>query len=154
MFRQMRNIKRQLKVEDVDRILKSGEFGVLGTVGEDGYPYAVPLSYVYSDGFIYFHCALEGHKLDNIKFNDKVSFCVVGETEVLPDKFSTKYESVIIFGKAYEINGPEKKNALVALIDKYSFDYKKEGNEYIENSYNNVRIFKIEIEHATAKGRI
>ncbi|HQI17206.1 MAG TPA: pyridoxamine 5'-phosphate oxidase family protein, partial [Bacillota bacterium] len=116
MFREMRRQDRKTDNEKAAAILAAGEYGILSTVGDNGYAYGVPLSYAYSNGKIYFHCALEGHKLDNIRYNNKVSFCVVGATEVLPESFSTKYESVIVFGKASEADDDEKQEAHVAIL--------------------------------------
>lgn len=155
MLKEMRNSKRQLQNEDIIRILNEGEYGILGTVGENQYPYTTPLSYVYINNAIYFHGALEGHKIDNIKFNDKVSFCVVGKTKTLPEKFSTIYESVVIFGKVTTlIEEKEKKSILIALIDKYSSGFKKEGLEYIDRAIDKTNVIKINIEQVTAKGRL
>lgn len=155
MFKEIRNSKRELQKDDILRILNEGEYGVLGTVGENEYPYTIPLNYVYIDNTIYFHCATEGNKLDNIKFNDKVSFSVVGKTKLLPEKFSTIYESVIAFGKASIIvENEEKKKALIAIIDKYSPEFKKEGLQYIDRAIDKTNIIKITIEHITAKGRL
>ena len=113
----------------------------------------MPVNYVYTNGSIYFHCAVEGHKLDNIKNNDKVSFCVVGPTQILPDKFSTKYESVIVFGRAIEVSGDEKNRALLELINKYSPDYIEQGKEYIQKKNKDSKVIKIKTEHITGKGR-
>ncbi len=103
MFKKMRRSDRALAEVEINEVLEKGEYGFLSTISDHGYPYVVPLSYVYDNNSIYFHCATEGEKLDNIKQNNKVSFCVVTDTEVLPDKFSTKYKSVIAFGKASEL---------------------------------------------------
>ncbi|TIH16464.1 pyridoxamine 5'-phosphate oxidase family protein [Marinifilum sp. JC120] len=153
MFREIQNTKKILPEGSVEDILQAGEEGVLATIGEDGYPYATPLSYVYHNGAIYFHCALTGHKLDNIAFNPKVSFCVYVETELLPSKFSIKFKSVIAFGKAEKVSGDEKKEALLALIHRLSPDYIPAGEKYIKNDMDKAAVIKINIEHATAKGR-
>jgi nitroimidazol reductase NimA-like FMN-containing flavoprotein (pyridoxamine 5'-phosphate oxidase superfamily) len=113
----------------------------------------VPLNYSYCGDAIYFHCALEGHKLENIEANPKVSFCVVGKTEVLPDKFATKYESVIVFGEACEVMGDEKQNGLVELVKKYSSGFMKEGLEYIEKIGGKARVYRITVETITGKAR-
>lgn len=153
MFREMRRKDRELKNDEVIEILRDNDYGILSTVGQDGYPYAVPISYVYINDSIYFHCAIEGHKLDNIKNNDKVSFCVVGKTCVLPDKFSTKYESVIIFGRANEVFHNEKNTVLLGVLNKYSPDYIEKGKAYIANAGVKTKVIKISIEHASGKAR-
>ncbi|WP_142413921.1 pyridoxamine 5'-phosphate oxidase family protein [Hathewaya massiliensis] len=153
MFKELRNSKRQLQDHDLERILNEGEYGVLATIGENQYPYSTPLSYVYINNSLYFHGASEGHKLKNIKLNEKVSFSVVQGTEILQERFTTKYESVIIFGKASTVvDEEEKRTALMAFIDKYSPDFKKEGVEYINRAASKTNIVKITIDHATAKG--
>jgi len=153
MFKEMRKSQREIFGEDIKLILENGEYGVLATSGENGYPYATPVSYVYINNAIYFHCAVEGNKLENIRYNNKVSFCVVGKTQVLPEQFSTEYESVIIFGHASETSGDEKKDALIAIADKYSPDFKKEGLAYIDRAINKTCVVKIEIDKITGKAR-
>lgn len=153
MFRNMRKKEREVDTAQAKEILERCEYGILSTVGENGYAYGVPLSYVYIDNTIYFHCAVEGQKLDNLKINDKVSFCVIGQTCILPDKFSTKYESVIVFGRAKEAFGAEKKKALIEIINKYSPDYMNNGLEYIQKADERVKVIKISIEHMTGKAR-
>lgn len=154
MFREIQNTKKILPEGSVEEILQAGEEGVLATCGEDGYPYATPLNYVFHEGAVYFHCALTGHKLDNIAFNSKVSFCVYVDTELLPSKFSIKFRSVVVFGKAEEVSGDEKREALLALVHRLSPEHVPAGEKYINNDMDKTRVIKINIEHATAKGRV
>jgi nitroimidazol reductase NimA-like FMN-containing flavoprotein (pyridoxamine 5'-phosphate oxidase superfamily) len=133
--------------------LQAGEYGVLSTVSVDGQPYGVPVSYSYTGNVIYFHCALEGHKLDNLSSNNKVSFCVVGKTEVLPDKFATNYESVIVFGQAFEVMGDEKHAGLVEILKKYSPGFMEKGLRYIAGDGYKAKVYKIVIESMTGKSR-
>jgi nitroimidazol reductase NimA-like FMN-containing flavoprotein (pyridoxamine 5'-phosphate oxidase superfamily) len=153
MFKEMRRQDRKIEPAEAVRILEAEQYGILSTTGSSGYSYGVPLSYVYSNNCIYFHCANEGQKLDNIKYNNKVSFCVVGNITLLPQSFSVNYESVIVFGKAMEIFEGEKQTALEAIVAKYSPAFTKEGLSYIKNSSGDTRIFKIGIEHMTGKAR-
>jgi uncharacterized protein len=153
MLKEMRRKDREIEALEAIEVLKKCEYGILSTVDENGYPYGVPLSYVYANDSIYFHSAVEGHKLENIKKNDKVSFGVVGQTDVLPDKFSTKYESVIIFGRAKEVFDDEKNAALLELINKYSADYIEKGKIYIKNASDKTKVMKISIDHISGKGR-
>jgi nitroimidazol reductase NimA-like FMN-containing flavoprotein (pyridoxamine 5'-phosphate oxidase superfamily) len=120
LFREMRRKDREMSPAENAEILKKCLYGVMSTIGEGGYAYGVPLNYEYLNNSIYFHCADCGQKLDNIKNNDRVSFCVVGDIKPLPDKFSMMYESVILFGRASEVFDDEKDKALLALIKKYS----------------------------------
>ena len=128
----MRRKDKALKSDEVKSLLRDGEYGVLSTAGSEHQPYGVPLNYVYMNDCLYFHCALVGQKLDNLAANDKVSFCVVGRTEVLPAEFTTGFESVIAFGRASVIDGEERYQALIGLLKKYSGDYMDEGRAYIE----------------------
>jgi len=134
IFKEVRKAERQISKAAAFEILTACEYGILSTVGENGYAYGVPLSYVYRNELLYFHCGMDGHKLGNIKFNDKASFCVVGNTEILPEKFSTKYESVIVFGLVKEVEGEEREQALLGLIKKYSHNYLEQGKEYIKRA--------------------
>ncbi|WP_195266848.1 pyridoxamine 5'-phosphate oxidase family protein [Clostridium sp. 1001275B_160808_H3] len=153
MFKEIRRKDRKIETSEAIDILKKCEYGILSTVDENGYPYGVPLSYVYANNAIYFHSAVEGHKLENIKNNDKVSFCVVGQTDVLPDKFSTKYESVIIFGRAKELFQDEKNEAFLELINKYSKDYIEKGKGYIKNASAKTKVIKLSIDYISGKAR-
>jgi len=153
MFKEMRRKDRSIDNEQAIELLKREQYGVLSTIGENGYAYGVPLNYVYHKENIYFHCADEGSKVDNIMSNNKVSFCVVGNTEPIPEKFSYRYESAIVFGYAVEVYDKEKEDALVALIQKYSGDFMERGIEYIKKDGAKPKVIKINIEHLTGKAR-
>lgn len=134
-------------------LLARSEHGVLSTVSADGTPYGVSLNYCLLNSAIYFHCALEGHKLDNIDADCRVSFCVVGDTKVLPDKFSTCYESVIVAGRASETHGEEKQKALEFMVARFSGQYFPEGLRYIEANSGKTRVFRIAIDAVSGKTR-
>ena len=153
MKRQVRRVDRAISESEAKEILRKGEYGILSTVSTDGQPYGVPVSYSYTEEGIYFHCALEGHKLENLNSNNKVSFCVVGATEVLPDKFGTKYESAIVFGQAFETLDDEKHKGLLELVKKYSPGFKEEGLRMIKNTGNKTKVYKIVVESITGKAR-
>jgi len=153
-FREMRRKDKQVMDDMVVEILANGEYGVLSTISENGYPYGVPVNYSYHDEGIYFHCAKTGHKLDNIKFNDKVSFCVVTDTELEPEEFSTKYKSIIAFGTAAEVEGDEKKKALMKLIEKYAGSQMDKAGNYINKEQSSTVIIKVTLEHITGKAKL
>lgn len=153
MFKEMRRKDRELETGLAIKLLEKGQYGILSTVGENGYAYGVPINYVYHNGSIYFHCAREGSKLDNIAYNNRVSFCVVGYTEPVSDEFSYRYESTIVFGKASEVYDDEKKEVLTQFIKKYSGTYMDSGMDYIRNSIGSVSVIRIDIEHITGKAR-
>ena len=92
--------------------MNKSKSGVLAVVGDDGYPYAVPLNYIYLNNKIYFHSAKEGHKVDAIAINNKVSFCVVAKDDVVPEELTTYFKSVIIFGKAKKLPVIDKVNII------------------------------------------
>jgi len=149
----MRRKDRTITESEARSLLKKAEYGVLSTVARDGSPYGVPLNFCVIDDCIYFHCAVEGQKIDNIEHNKFVSFCVVGNIKILPDKFSTKYESVIVFGEAEEIFNSEKQIALEGLLRKYSPEFFDKGIKYIEDLRDKTRVFKISINKLTGKAR-
>ena len=152
MFREMRRKKQLLSKAETIEILKACTSGVLGVTGDNGYPYTVPLSYVYKDGKLYFHCAKEGHKIDGIKKNNKVTFCVIEKDEVIPSKFTTHFRSVIVFGRARILTeDSERQFALESLVEKYSPGHIEEGKREIEADWNRVCVVEVKIEHMTGK---
>jgi nitroimidazol reductase NimA-like FMN-containing flavoprotein (pyridoxamine 5'-phosphate oxidase superfamily) len=152
MFREIRLKDRVVDDGKTIEIIKKGSYGVLSTIGEDGYPYGVPLNYSYFDNCICFHCAQKGHKLENIDFNEKVSFCVVTKSDVLSNQFDTDYESAIAFGKAAVItDDSEKRDILLSVLNKYSADYLKAGNNYMKKYWDETKVIKIRIEHLSGK---
>lgn len=152
MFKPMRRKEKMMSAEAAEELLGKGDFGTLACIGENGYPYSVPLNYAYAEGKIYFHSAQAGHKVDSINFNNKVCFSVVGHYKILPDKFDTEYDSVIVFGKVNQVvEETEKKHALMQLIEKHSSSYMAQGIEYIHRSANATHVYRIDIEHMTGK---
>jgi hypothetical protein len=127
----------------------------LAVAGDEDYPYAVPLSYAYQDGKLLFHCAAEGHKIEGIKRNNKVSFCVIQADEVIQKTFTTHYKSVIVFGKARIIEDEnEIRFGLECLLKKYSPDFIPEGRVEIEHDLKIVCVVEVAIEHMTGKAAI
>lgn len=148
---EIRRTDRALTEEDAVEILRKGSFGILSTIGADGYPYGVPVNYVYDDGRIYFHCAKNaGHKQENLRFSGRVSFTVVTKSEVIPEKFTTAYESAVAFGTASKIVF-DKEKALRLLVKKYSPQYIDEGESCIKDHFERTDVFMLEIERLTAK---
>lgn len=157
MFREMRRFKQLMSKEDTDAVLLSGTSGVLALSGDDGYPYAVPVSYVYDDNKIIFHSAGAGHKFDAIKNSSKASFCVVDEDTIVPEKFTTYFRSVIAFGKIRELtDDAEKRDGIVKIAKRYTPDpeFTDAMNKEIDDEGNALHIFALEIEHVTGKEAI
>lgn len=156
MFREMRRKKQLLPTEESIAILEKATSGVLAVLGDEGYPYAVPLSYVYDDGKLYFHGAKSGHKLDAIMAEPKVSFCVIDQDNVIPEEYTTYFRSVIVFGKARIIEDEEELNkAIENLAIKYAPNDSAENREKaIEKEKKYMCMFVLEIEHMTGKEAI
>lgn len=155
MFREMRRKKQELSFEESVAVLERGTSGTLGVLGDEDYPYVVPLSYIYSDSKIYFHCAKSGHKLDAIRKCDKVSFCVIDKDTIVPEEYTTYFRSVIAFGRARIIEGEEaRRKALQILAKKYSPDNEEERLKTVEEELKNVCMLELSIEHMTGKEAI
>lgn len=154
-MRPMRRFRQELTAEECVQVLERGTHGVLAVLGDEGYPYAVPLSYVYRAGKIWFHCAKTGHKLDAIRKYDKVSFCVVDQDRIVPEEYTTYFRSVIAFGTARVLEDPwEKRQALAALAAKYSPDQEEGRSEEIRAQFSNVTMVEFTVERMTGKEAI
>lgn len=153
MFREMRRKDRMLTNDELMDIMATAEYGVLSTVGEDGWPYGVPVNFVYHDKKIYFHAALTGQKLENILFNNKVSFCVIKDVELIPEDFSTRYKSVIAFGEVSEVPEDGKQEIYKLIIEKFSMDFMAAGMEYARTDGPKAKVFQIDVENIAAKGK-
>lgn len=152
MFREILLSRQSLSNEEISEILEECATGVMAVSGDNGYPYAVPLNYVYHDGKILFHCAMKGHKIDSIKNNDKVSFCVIKKDDVDRRALNTDYISVIVFGRARILTGDDERMKALDLIGlKYSSEFPEEVKEEIENEWDRVALVEIAIEHMAGK---
>lgn len=151
MFRNIRRNNQSLSQEDIKSILEKNTNGVLGVNGDNGYPYTVPLSFVYFNKKIYFHCAQTGHKIESIKKNPKVSFTIVDKDVVVSEKYTTYFRSIIAFGRAEIIEEEiERIEAFRALAQKYSGNLPRvEREKEIQNC--KATIIGIEIEHISGK---
>lgn len=152
MFRDMRRKNQLLPQEEAEAILRQGTSGVLSLLGDGGYPYGVPLSYVYHNGKLYFHCAKAGHKLDAIRREGKCSFCVIGQDQVVAEKYTTLFRSVIAFGqvRVLEDDG-EKHAALEAQGERFNPGEPESLEKEIAAAWNSVCVLELEIEHLTGK---
>lgn len=152
MHREILSKQNGVDAQKTIEIVKKGSYGVLSTIGTDGYPYGVPLNYTYWNDCICFHCAQQGHKLENIDFTNRVSFCVVTKSVVLANKFDTDYESAIAFGTAVEVtDSSAKEEILMSIINKYSPDYIDAGQHYMKKYWDSTTVVKMVIEHCTGK---
>ena len=155
MLREMRRSKQQLPREVAVEILERNTSGVLALSGDEGYPYAVPMSYVYADGKIYFHSAKNGHKIDAIQRNEKASFCVIDQDQIVPEKYTTFFRSVIVFGRLRLVEDVEEMRRIAAtLAMKYSADFNEGIPKEINASIRNMAVLELTIDHITAKEAI
>lgn len=121
MDRKMRRFKQQLPSEEAERILHDGKYAVWAVDGDDNYPYAVPVNYVYAGNTVFIHSAPQGHKIDSIRRNPKCSMCIVDKDDIIPEEFTSYFRSVIVFGTARIIETEEDKIEVLRLLsDKYS----------------------------------
>ena len=152
-FRPMRRTDRQMTREECIPVLETATSGVLALSGDDGYPYALPISYVLAGGRLYFHSAATGHKIDAVRRSDKASFCVVAEDQVDPEHYTTHYRSVIAFGRIRVVEEPQEiRQALLLLAEKYSPQLPMERHHQMINAeLSNLAVLEMTIEHLTGK---
>ena len=150
----MRRFKQQLAEEEAKDILRKGSHGVLSLVDADATPYGVPLNYVYDgDRHIYFHGAVEGHKIDCINAHPCCSFCVVGQDRIVPEEFTSYFRSVIARGSIRVVEEPEEiRKSLLLLCEKFSPGLNPEAE--IAKSLSHVTVLRLDIESLTGKEAI
>ena len=155
MFREVRRKEKLESGEAAESLLEKGEYGVLSLLGDNDYPYGVPLNYAVVDDCIYAHGATEGHKLDAVAKHPKACFTVVGPAAVLPEEISTRYISVIAFGAASVFlpgdDPEERRKAFAALVQKYVPGDPERTDNYIQAWEQWTAVIKIRIEHMTCK---
>lgn len=154
-FRPMRRKRQQLSDEESISILRQCTSGTLALSGDEGYPYALPISYVFEDGKLYFHSALNGHKVDAIRKCDKASFCVIAADDVKPEKFTTYFRSVICFGRIHIIEEEKEKMTMIRkLSEKYNPGDETGFQHEIDKDFNRMIMIELDIEHMTGKEAI
>ena len=155
MFREMRRGKQGLSEETCIEILKRGDHCILALAGDDGYPYAVPVSYAYEDGKIYIHGSRVGHKIDAIRRLDKVSFAVVDQDMNVPAELTTYFRSVICFGRARILEDEEEMRHCARIITaKYSPGFEQKSEESLARQIQVLGCIEVTIEHMTGKQAI
>lgn len=154
MFREMRRNQQLLSKEDTAAVMNRGTNGILACIGDENYPYAVPLSYIYDKDRIYFHSAKEGHKVDAILNNPKVSFAVIDEDTIVGEEYTTYFRSVIAFGKARIVEDEERLGAFKAFVEKYSGNLPEAAKQKVVAECTRALMIAIDIEHITGKEAI
>ena len=154
-FREMRRSRQQLSNEESIAILQKATSGTLALLGEGDYPYAVPISYVYDDGKLYFHSALTGHKVDAIRKCDKASFCVIERDDVQPERYTTFYRSVIAFGRIHIVENEEEKLSFARMLgNRYNPNDEERLQKELEKGFSRMLMICFDIEHLTGKEAI
>lgn len=152
MFRELRRSAQQLPHDVCIDILNRGSYGVLSVLGDGNYPYPVPVNYVYVDGTIYIHCAVDGHKTDAVRGHDRAGFCVVDAHDVIPSSLSTDYRSVIVFGRArLVVDEGEKDMALRTLCAKYAPEEKALMEKEMAELGPRTAVIALDVEHVDGK---
>lgn len=150
-FRELRRFKQALTEEETKRVLYEGKTGILAVCGEHGYPYTVPINYVYDGEKIYLHGARQGHKIDSIQKNEKVSFCVIDKDDVVAEELTTYFRSVVIFGRARILESEQEVyEAALKLVMKYLPDEEKNRQE-ISRFLKVMTCIEITIDHMSGK---
>lgn len=154
MFREMRRKKKEIGTNDAKELLKNCRRGVIAVNGDNGYPYAVPINYLYDadSNKIYFHGSRVGHKIDSIKACDKICFTVYGNETVRDEKWAPYLQSVVVFGRCHliENNSQQSEEMLKKLAMKY-YPNEQTVEEETKRSGKAVQMFEIEIEHISGK---
>ena len=154
-FRDMRRKRQQLSEAESIGILQKATSGTLALLGDNGYPYAVPISYVYHEGKLYFHSALSGHKVDAIRQCDRASFCVIEQDDVQPKKYTTFFRSVIAFGRIHVIEDEAEKLSTARMLgNRYNPNDDESLKKEIENGLSRMLMIRFDIEHLTGKEAI
>lgn len=153
MFREMRRFKQQMSSEECADLLKKGKRGVLAVLGDEDYPYTIPLDYFYDEaaGQIYFHSAKEGHKLDAIGKHDKVSFCVLDEGYRESGAWWYRFRSVVVFGRLYKADKPEDTDDILRKLGRKYFPDTEYAEKEISKGRNNVQCLILSVEHISGK---
>lgn len=154
MFAEMRRKGQQLSPELCKQILHKGSSGVLSLMGENGYPYGVPLSYVYHEGKLIFHGSDQGHKVRALAACDKASFCVINKDEVIAEQYTTRFRSVIAFGRIKMLTHFDEE--MISLMMPLAAKYHPHGTTQmhknaIEGEKAGLCVFVMEIDHLTGK---
>ena len=150
-MRELRRFKQALSEEECKYILKSAPRGVLALLGDENYPYALPMNFVYDSGIIYFHSALEGHKIDSIKNHPKASFCVLDEPIKEDNDWWYHIKSVIAFGKIEIITDETLRNKSLRLLGKKYFPDEAMIDEDMAKNAHRAAVIALSVEHISGK---
>ena len=155
MFRDLARKNKRLTEDACLSLLQSERRGVLSVNGDDGYPYGMPMNHFYNpdDGCIYFHCGRAGHRLDALRRDNRVSFCVMEQGEAIPGDWALAVRSVIVFGRAQEVTDHlEFDIALAALGKRYNpHGDRMQLTKVIATESVGAAVIRLDVEHMTGK---
>jgi nitroimidazol reductase NimA-like FMN-containing flavoprotein (pyridoxamine 5'-phosphate oxidase superfamily) len=153
MFRTIRKKKNEISIDTAKTLLQSSRRGVLAVNGDNGYPYAIPINYVYDDDAqkIYFHGARVGHKVDALRACDKICFTVYGHETIKEEAWAPFMQSVVVFGRCHLVEAGEKAMAMLKQFAMKYYPNEQMVDEEIAIAGKAVQIFEIEIEHLSGK---
>ncbi len=151
MFRPMRRAKQALTEEACAQVLTQAPRGVLAVHGEDGYPYAFPMDFLYLDGKVYFHCAKAGHKLDAIAADPRVSFCVMDEGYRRPGEWALNIQSVILFGRLAPVDDPGRARDIARQLGLKYYPTAEGVERELEKDMGRVMILELSVDHMSGK---
>lgn len=151
MFRTMRRFKQQLSQAECEAVLSRAPRGVLAVHGEDGYPYAFPMNYLYRDGKLYFHCARAGHKLDALAADGRVSFCVMDEGFRKPGEWALNIQSVVLFGRVKKVDDAREAEEMIRQIGLKYYPNAQDVEEEIRKAGARAQVLELSVDHMTGK---
>ena len=150
-FRPLRRFKQAASAEECQAVLASAWRGILSVHGDNGFPYGVPVNFIYSEGMIYFHCAKAGHKLDAVRADDKVCFTVLSEPVRNPGEWWNCFTSVICFGRIREVTDKQQTDRILRQIGAKFFPEGYDLEKDMTNNAPNALVMEITIDHISGK---
>ena len=153
MFRSMRRKQKQITESETKQLLRTERRGVLAVNGEEGYPYAIPVNYIYDEahGKIYFHGAKAGYKFDALKKSDKVCFTVYGNERLEEGDWAPYLQSAVIFGRCHLVEDTVQTDAHVREVARKYYPNEEEIQKEMEKSGKAVQLYELTIEHMSGK---
>lgn len=152
MERTMHKIKRQMPDAEAKELFAKGHHGILAVNGDEGYPYAVPVNYVYLNDKIYIHSAKIGYKMDAIAQDSKCCFTAILSSEILPKQVTAAFESIIATGKVGLVaDEAERRLAMETFVNRFCLDAIPEGMNFLEKTLDKTAVLRIDVEHLTGK---
>ena len=153
MFRPIRKKKNEISPEQAEQLLLHCRRGVLAVNGEGGYPYAVPINFLFDpeNRKIYFHGARAGHKVDALRACDKVCFTVYGGEFYKNDHWAPYVQSVLVYGRCRLVENIAVTEARVRELAMKYYPSAEEVEAEIAKDLRAVQLYEITVEHMTGK---